>query len=49
MNVESLESRIAPASVITFTDADGDNVKITSSLGDLTGKAIFADLGGGRQ
>ena len=31
MNIEPLESRIAPASVFTYTDVDGDNVKITAS------------------
>src|SRR5678816_3892338 len=36
MNIEPLESRIAPAS-LTFTDVDGDNVKITiSGVGSLT-------------
>ena len=27
--LESLESRIAPASVLSFTDLDGDKVQIT--------------------
>jgi hypothetical protein len=35
-SIESLEARIAPASVITYTDIDGDKVKITSSKGTLT-------------
>jgi hypothetical protein len=36
MNIEPLESRIAPAS-LTFSDVDGDNVKITTSgTGALT-------------
>ena len=41
MNIEPLEPRIAPASTIMFTDLDGDTVKVTSTLGDLTGKAAF--------
>ena len=36
-SIEPLEARIAPASVINFTDSDGDKVKFTSSNGDLTG------------
>ncbi len=40
-SIEPLEARIAPAAVITYTDIDGDIVKITASkgpldLGDLT-------------
>jgi hypothetical protein len=35
-SIETLEARIAPASVITYTDIDGDKVKITSSKGTLT-------------
>jgi hypothetical protein len=35
-SIEFLESRIAPASLITYTDIDGDKVKITSSKGTLT-------------
>jgi hypothetical protein len=31
--IEPLESRIAPAAVFTFTDVDGDKVKITASKG----------------
>jgi len=46
--VELLESRIAPASVRTFTDIDGDKGVATSSMGDLTGKATF-DRAGPRQ
>jgi hypothetical protein len=34
-SIEILESRIAPASVFHYTDVDGDQVTITSSLGDL--------------
>lgn len=33
--LESLEPRIAPASVFNFIDIDGDSVKITSSTGTL--------------
>ena len=47
--VELLEPRIAPASVLTFTDVDGDSVKITSSLGDLAGKALRVAAGMGEQ
>ena len=31
--VEALEARIAPAAVVTFTDVDGDIVKVSSSKG----------------
>lgn len=48
MSIELLEPRIAPASVLTFTDVDGDIVKVITSHGDLTGKASFADAGLGR-
>ncbi|MEA3213786.1 MAG: hypothetical protein QOE70_6843 [Chthoniobacter sp.] len=34
--LEPLEDRIAPASVLTFTDTDGDSVKITSDVGTLS-------------
>ncbi len=37
--IEPLEARIAPASVLTYTDIDGDRVTITSTLGDLAGHA----------
>ncbi|MHA3772528.1 hypothetical protein ACXR0O_13415 [Verrucomicrobiota bacterium sgz303538] len=47
--IESLEARIAPASVITYTDVDGDRVKITSSKGVLDGHAVFASVGSGQQ
>ncbi len=40
MNIEPLESRIAPAG-ITYTDVDGDLVKISSSKGDLAAAAVF--------
>jgi hypothetical protein len=33
--IEPLETRIAPAAVLTFTDVDGDIVTITSSKGTL--------------
>src|SRR5690606_16925810 len=38
---EVLEARIAPASTLTYIDVDGDRVTITSSVGDLGGKAQF--------
>ena len=44
MNIEPLESRIAPAALITFTDVDGDAVTISSSKGtsaDLQAAAHF--------
>ena len=46
MNIEPLESRIAPASVLLYTDLDGDKVKVTSSSagGDLNTAATFSDL-----
>jgi hypothetical protein len=47
--IETLESRIAPATFLTFTDVDGDLVKITSSKGILTGHATFADSGAGQK
>jgi hypothetical protein len=34
-SIEILEGRIAPAAVFTFTDIDGDTVKITSSKGTV--------------
>ena len=34
MNIEPLESRIAPAILFTYTDVDGDPVKITVSRFD---------------
>src|SRR3989442_10679325 len=39
--IEPLEPRIAPASVLPYTDIDGDKVTITSSAGDLTGHATI--------
>jgi hypothetical protein len=42
---EPLEARIAPASVIHFTDVDGDKVTITASKGDVTNKALFLNYG----
>lgn len=41
--IEMLESRIAPASVITYTDTDGDVVRIISTHGNLAGHATFDD------
>src|SRR4026208_301877 len=37
--LETLESRIVPASMLTYTDIDGDKVAITASVGNLTGHA----------
>lgn len=42
-SIEALEARIAPASVLTYTDIDGDKVTIKSSKGDLSGRATFSD------
>jgi len=42
MNIEPLESRIAPASVLNYTDIDGDKVTITSTAGDLTVRSNLA-------
>jgi len=42
---EPLEARIAPANVLHFTDVDGDKVTITTTHGNLDGKASF--VGGG--
>jgi hypothetical protein len=51
MNIEPLECRVAPASVLTFTDVDGDKVKVIASSGDLnaSGVATFANVGAGQQ
>lgn len=48
--IEPLESRIAPASVLAFTDVDGDLVKVSSTAGDLNaaGVATLDDAGGGK-
>jgi hypothetical protein len=48
MNIEPLETRIAPAAVFTFTDVDGDLVKITTSLGSNADLAAAATLVGGQ-
>jgi hypothetical protein len=45
-SIEPLEPRIAPAAVVTFTDIDGDLVKITASKGPLDA-ADLTFLGGG--
>jgi hypothetical protein len=39
--IEVLESRIAPASVLSYTDIDGDKVQIKSTAGELTGHATI--------
>src|SRR5262245_2779774 len=51
LSVETLEPRHAPASVLTFTDVDGDRVRITSSTGDLNAPlvAVTAPAGVGVQ
>lgn len=41
-SLEVLEARIAPASVLTYIDIDGDKVTIKSSKGDLSGHATFS-------
>jgi len=46
--IEPLETRIAPAAVFTFTDVDGDAVKITSSLGTNTDLAAAVTVVGGQ-
>src|SRR5581483_9583477 len=38
--LEILENRIAPASLFTYMDIDGDLVKITSTKGDLTANGV---------
>jgi len=46
MNIEPLESRIAPSVAFTFTEADGDTVTVTSSKGaasDLMNAAHITD------
>jgi hypothetical protein len=49
MNIEPLESRIAPATltgqVLTYTDVDGDHVAITISHGTLTPGMFTFDTG----
>jgi autotransporter family porin len=49
--IEPLESRIAPAAVtLTFTDVDGDTVKVTTSHGNLvTGDLTLMTSGLGQQ
>ena len=39
--IEPLESRIAPASVFTFTDIDGDLITVTASKGDLSAAGVL--------
>lgn len=43
MQIEVLKARIAPASVLSYTDIDGDTVKIKSSTDDLAGSATLDD------
>jgi hypothetical protein len=38
--IDPLESRITPASVFHYTDGDGDQVTITSSIGDLNAPGV---------
>src|SRR5262245_32439858 len=47
--LEPLEGRIAPASVLSFTDIDGDRVRVNCSAGDITNAATFASSGLGKQ
>lgn len=47
--LEPLEDRIAPASMLSFTDVDGDQVTIKTTKGDLTGHATLSDGGSGQQ
>src|SRR5436190_17500804 len=52
MMIESLEPRIAPAAILTFTDIDGDRVIVKSSTGTakmLTDAALFKDGQIGKQ
>jgi hypothetical protein len=46
--VEPLEARIAPAAFVTYTDVDGDLVKITASKGplDLTDLSLTGGMSG---
>lgn len=44
--IEPLEPRIAPASIFTYTDVDGDLVTVTISKG-TTGDANFVRVGAG--
>lgn len=49
--IEPLEARIAPASLLSFTDVDGDHVKITVSKGTLTAGGnvtLFDGVSGGK-
>ena len=43
--IEALEARIAPASVFIYTDIDGDQVKIQSSKGNLSGHVSLSSDG----
>src|SRR5687768_11770317 len=45
MNIEVLETRIAPAGVVTFTDTDGDKVTVTISKGDIGIALSFSEAG----
>ncbi len=52
MNIEPLESRIAPAAVFKFTDVDGDAVTIATSKGtnaDLAAIVTVVDEGLGKE
>ncbi len=48
MRLESLESRVAPAGVFLYTDVDGDQVKVTSSLGSNIDLVTAANVVGGQ-
>jgi hypothetical protein len=44
-SIEILESRIAPATLVTYTDIDGDLVKITASAGTLDSSLLALSSG----
>jgi hypothetical protein len=46
-SIELLDSRVAPAAVVTYTDIDGDLVKITASAGPLNGFDLLLSNGAG--
>ncbi len=48
MNVELLESRISPAAVATFTEGDGDMVKVSSSKGTVADLEVATHAAGGQ-
>jgi hypothetical protein len=44
--LQRLEPRLAPASIVNFTDLDGDRVRFTASKGDLTGRVVASPVPG---